>query len=938
MKAAVPFALLSGVQLLCVVAALGLGVLALGARHRRITSVALVTGAMVLAISHGLTATLLGDTLGSRLAVLRAVGYLLLAGGLLGSSPGAVPLLPVVAPIGAGGSPVLFAVIGAAVAAATSMRAEPSLRRWLVPAFSVAAVAEIAAFGASDSDVFAVITLLLRGAWAVLVFAALTGVAQRSVRAKVVGAIVAAVVAIAVGASAVTGSVVTNGFNSSQRERISSVGRAETESLEDTAELNSRLSIVLAECFATADDAAPRCPELFEKFRRESQLLQPRYDTAGQPIDDKANNEQVRLLGKVATQALGSSDAVAEVLKNGTSIGSLMLLPGAPHQLYAVGVSPIRKDAQGNGAILGAAVYATRVDDARLETDAGRAGYEVTVLDPEGAVLASSLVSDEQPDVISLYADTDAVSALTRDGAGLLVDADGSRPTVRYTPISDARGDLIAVLALSASSAQILKTQRNVLRVLFATTLLIGILAALLALALARRITAPIERLTVTASRIRRGDLTATSAVTSPDEVGVLSRAFDAMTRSLSASNDELRRAAAEQSSLRARLATIVDSMGDGLLITDSDGLVTGLNPVGEQLLGVTQDVAVGEPVDEILVGTTAVGAPLLDGNTREARTGTVVRPDGTRVDVSAVRTPLRDGGGSVVVLRDTTRETQVERMKTEFLSNVSHELRTPLTPIRGYAEILHRRPDLPTEKTQQYAGSILDSSVRMSRVVDLLVDVAALEAGRVVPAPAPVSLKEIIENRVAVWQVRAPSQDFRKRLGANLPLVVVDEEWLAKALDELIDNAVKYGGADSVVTLIASVESPGRVRLAVKDSGPGIPVEAQGHLFTDFEQVDGSATRAIGGLGMGLSFVRRVAEDFGLGLGFTTTPGRGTTFWLELPAASTDAPGRGRRAPKASANGSSSPRPKKASSAKPRARAAKAASSTTATPSTKVR
>ncbi|HVF19425.1 MAG TPA: ATP-binding protein [Mycobacteriales bacterium] len=899
MRAAVPFALLSGVQLLCVVASLGLAVISVGGRTGRIGRAALASGGVLLAAAHVLTATLLGDALGSQLAVMRAVGFLLIAAGLTTWTPVIVPVLPVVAPIGSDGAPVVGAVVAALVAMACSRRLEPGVRRCLVPAFGVAALAEAVGYGSVDSDTLAVLTLVLRGVWALLVFAALAAVAQRSVRAKVVGAIVAAVVAIAVGASAVTGSVVTSGFNSSQRERISAVGRGETESLEDTAELNSRLSIVLADCFEQAENAQ-ECPGLFEKFRREAQLFQPRYRTDGQPVADAGNAEQIRRLGSVAALALGQSDAVKEVVSSGATVSTLMMLPGSPRFLCAVGVSATREGGRDNGRITGAAVYATVVDDARVETDAGRAGYEVTVLDPEGSVVASSLDARERAELVDLYAESDAVSALGTGDEGALVEAEGSRPTARFTPIIDARGDLVAVLSMSASSEQILRTQRNVLRVLFGTTLLIGLLAALLALALARRITRPIEQLTVTASRIRRGDLTATADVRSADEVGVLSRAFDAMTRSLSASNNELRDAAAEQSSLRARLATIVDSMGDGLLITDSSGRVTGLNPVGEQLLGVKQDAAIGEPVDEVLVGTTTAGAPLLDGNFSVPRTGTVVRPDGTRVDVAVVRTPLRDGGGSVVVLRDTTRETQVERMKTEFLSNVSHELRTPLTPIRGYAEILHRRPDLSPEKTQQYAASILDSSVRMSRVVDLLVDVAALEAGRVIPAPAAVSIKDVIDHRLELWRVRAPDREFRRRIGASLPMVVVDEEWLAKALDELIDNAVKYAGDGSVVTLSASSEGAGRVRLAVRDNGPGIPAEAQSHLFTDFEQVDGSATRSVGGLGMGLSFVRRVAEDFGLGLGYTTTPGKGTTFWLDLPAVPTRA--RPRRTTKAAA------------------------------------
>ena len=872
MEAAVPFALLSGVQLLCVVASLALAASAVLLRRSRPAVVLGALGGLLLATSHVLVATLLGEPSNDAVALLRFVGYGLVAAALATVRR---PLggFPVVAPVGAASSPALLAAVAAAVAAGAAWRTGSERRRWLGPAFAAAAVAEALGPLAVDDDRVAVAALLLRGLWAMLVFGALGELAHRSLRVKVVAAIVAAVVAIAVGASAVTGTVVTSGFNSSHRERISAVARGELENLQDTAELNSRLSLVLSDCLVAGGTDA-QCAELFSRFRREAVIFTPRFDVRGR-VACACNLEPA------AAVALGSSDFLAEVLRDGGTNASLLVLTGAQPRIYAVGATAIRTLRQ--GPVRGAAVYATVVDDARLVLDAGRTGYDLTAFDAEGNVLATSLETDDVQTVADIFTSERVVSEVARGVAGVVVDADGSRPTVRYTPLRDARDDLIAVLALSAPSGQILRTQRSVLRVLFGTTLLIGLLAALLALALARRITKPIESLTTTASRIRAGDLTATSSIDSPDEVGVLSRAFDAMTRSLSTSNEELRRAAAEQSSLRARLSTILDSMGDGLVITDVEGRVSGLNPVGEQVLGISGDAAEGRPLADVLVGVSASGAPLLaDG--ADAGTGVVHRPDGSRVPVSVVRTPLRDGDGSVVVVRDTTREAQVERMKTEFLSNVSHELRTPLTPIRGYAELLQRRPDLPPDKTRDYIGTIFDSSVRMSRVVDLLVDVAALEAGRVVPHPEPVAVADVIDRRVDVWRGRAKQQEFRRRVAAGLPPVLVDASWVAKAVDELVDNAVKYGGR-APITLSAAMED-GRVRLTVRDLGPGIERDAQQVLFSDFEQVDGSATREVGGLGLGLSFVRRVAEEFGLGLGFASTPGKGAAFWLDLPIA----------------------------------------------------
>jgi signal transduction histidine kinase len=254
---------------------------------------------------------------------------------------------------------------------------------------------------------------------------------------------------------------------------------------------------------------------------------------------------------------------------------------------------------------------------------------------------------------------------------------------------------------------------------------------------------------------------------------------------------------------------------------------------------------------------------------------------------------PLETGEGVVVVLRDIAREREVERMKTEFLSNVSHELRTPLTPIRGYADMLASRPNLRPEQVATFAGTILSESVKMNRVVDLLVDVAAIEAGRVTTSPRPVDVRGLLDARLEHWRARAPARpdDLRRRVAARLPAVLVDPTWVGKALDELVDNAVKYTPPGTAITLLAAATDEGAVRVAVRDAGPGIAPADQEQLFSSFAQVDGSATRRVGGLGLGLSFVRRLAEDAGYPLTVASTVGKGTTFALDLPASDVPAP-----------------------------------------------
>jgi PAS domain S-box-containing protein len=375
-------------------------------------------------------------------------------------------------------------------------------------------------------------------------------------------------------------------------------------------------------------------------------------------------------------------------------------------------------------------------------------------------------------------------------------------------------------------------------------------------------------------------------AVDGSDEVGSLARAFDAMTSSLRGLTGDLRAAAVAEAALRGRLETVVGSMTDGLLTTGPDGLVVDANPMALRLLGCEQSDVLGRPLTEAIDVRGPDGDNVLShADAGRSADALLHRGDGSMLAVRVSVAPLVDEPGEVVVLSDRTRESEIERMKTEFLSNVSHELRTPLTPIRGYAEMLARRPDLPTDTVQQFVAEILAGTARMNRAVELLVDVAALEAGRVLPVRRRVAVKGFVDERLAQWRERYPERadDFRRRVAARLPSIDVDPIWLSKALDELVDNAVKYTPARRPITLAASATDDGLVRLAVRDAGDGIDTERLAELLT----------RHVGGLGLGLGFVTRVAQRLGMRLQVESSTGSGAEFSLDVPAATEPMPKR---------------------------------------------
>ncbi|HEU0132597.1 MAG TPA: ATP-binding protein [Mycobacteriales bacterium] len=897
MDAAVPFALVAAVQLLALAAALGLAAAGGAAAYRRGARTALVAGALLLAAAHGLTGALLGGTDGDGFALARAAAYLLIGLGAGGLATAPLPNA-VVVPVGAAAGPAGLAAVAAAAAAALTVRARRAGRVLLTVALVLTAGSELLAPAARHSAAAAVALLALRGVASVAMLAFVARLVEHSLLAKVVAAILASVLALGLGTALIVGSVATGSLNRDSERRLAEVARGQVEILKDEKQNSLQFAQVLAGC---RDETAACAQQLGVTAARPTLrgvvcgLANPRCKPYAGLVESSAGDS-------VATTAIRRNAAVREVLaaRGRHPVATLDVVLGRRPTLVALGVAPVFGGEAGPRRPDGAALYATVVDDTYVRGIGLATGLDATLYVADRRVAstlsATTLIDAELRrhgvvETLTLPPATDADD-------GVSVAAEGRRPGVRYQAIRSEDGELAGVLALSADSNVILATQRRVLSSLFLGTVAIALLVGLLAVALGRRIVRPVTELTLAASRVRRGDLDVRTELRTNDELGVLSRTFDAMTSSLAASNESLRQAAEDEAALRGRLETVLDSMGDGLVTTDAGDRVVAVNRVALDLLAAEEADVAGLAVADVLAGTTASGEPLLpalDGGRLE-RVGVLQRADGGFVPVALAATPLRGAEGHVVVVRDMTREHEVERMKTEFLSNVSHELRTPLTPIRGYAEILHRRPDLPAEKTALYASSILESSVRMSRVVDLLVDVAALEAGRVEPHVAAVRPATFVDERLAAWRKREPGREFRRRVAAGLPDMLADPAWVAKALDELVDNAVKYSGKP--VTIGASLGPDGRhVRLTVRDLGAGIPEERRATLFTPFEQVDGSATRSVGGLGLGLSFVRRVADDFGLDVVVESTLGKGSAFSLEVPAAA--APPRPARRPR---------------------------------------
>jgi PAS domain S-box-containing protein len=586
---------------------------------------------------------------------------------------------------------------------------------------------------------------------------------------------------------------------------------------------------------------------------------------------------------------------------SGQEAGRILVRANA---VWAVGTFP--ECGSDGSQLLGTVISVTPLDRAYL-VQRRQADPNVSLaLVGQGQVLASSGSQPSQEALRQMGAEThrSGVSDTTAVGGRF----------VSVQPIASGVGSTDGLVVVASSSTTMLvSTTQNLFRTLFLIALGSTLAALVLAVVVGERITAGVRRLTDVAGRIQAGQASERVGALGSDEVGVLAAAFDSMIDSVEDHAAALRTAADDETRLRNRLEAVVAGIGDSLVAIDVDGRVTEVNAAAEELFGVRAAGVRGSPVHTVIVGRGDDGAALGDLLKSPPVTGweslaTVRGAEGGEVQVTISAGPVRGPAGeligAVIVLRDLRSEQELERMKTEFLSRVGHELRTPLTVIMGYADILLRR-DVDPARARGWHEEIFSGAKRLLRIVEMLEFFASSGAGRVRLRPEPLDVRSLVAGVAAKWGDRLGDEHpVVRRVDPETPTIVADRRWLVLALDELIDNAAKFSSVGGRISITAvprdvdgpsddppdgSATAPGRrrpmVEISVADRGEGMTAEQKAIAFGEFVQADSSDTRRYGGLGLGLALVKRVVEGHGGTVICRSTPGKGSTFTVRVPA-----------------------------------------------------
>ena len=229
----------------------------------------------------------------------------------------------------------------------------------------------------------------------------------------------------------------------------------------------------------------------------------------------------------------------------------------------------------------------------------------------------------------------------------------------------------------------------------------------------------------------------------------------------------------------------------------------------------------------------------------------------------------------------------EANRLKSEFLANVSHELRTPLNSILGFADLLKDSPASGADaKSVRYIQNILSSGRNLLDLINDLLDLAKIEAGRMEIRSEPLSLGDLFEGLISVLKplTEQKSLTIAPSVAPDVPIIQTDPAKLQQVLYNFLSNAIKFSPPGERIELIADREIPDGVRVAVIDRGPGISPEKHAVIFEKFRQVDASVTRTHSGTGLGLAISKELMTLLGGSIGVESHPGKGSTFWVVLP------------------------------------------------------
>ncbi len=552
--------------------------------------------------------------------------------------------------------------------------------------------------------------------------------------------------------------------------------------------------------------------------------------------------------------------------------------PGASGaQGWLVASQPIM-DRPDTWVVIGREIGAAWIDRLKQQT-----GLEQVLL-LDGRFLAGSFPGGE--------AAWRQISRSMATGAGQPSQDGGSTGVFEYeqTPYYALRAhwagsNLETVVSLSV--AHIVQAQKRWTWIVGGGIFLVILASSILGAFLARRISAPLERLRDAAYALRKGDLV--TPVTAPTGVRELAQVAYALEDARSTLQHTL--AALRQE--KEWTDHLLESVVEGIITLDRHERITFFSHGAERMTGLSQAQVLGKPIDEVF-RLPDEGERFSDHLPPPGGRQTLVtvlgegRQATLAITGARLAPPQAGRAGIALVLRDVSDEESIRRLLGDFLANITHEFRTPLSALAASIELLlDQLPSLSKAELQELLEALHLGILGLQTLIDNLLEGASIEAGRFRVQPRPVDLVEIAAN--VIHQMQPLFDKYHLRLvfdwPDDLPLVLADSRRTGQVLVNLLSNAVKMGPPGSAITVSANV-ADGMVRVWVADQGPGVPPGQRQDIFRRFARPHGEGAHPDHGAGLGLSVVKAIVEAQEGQVGVTDAPQGGAAFWFTVPVA----------------------------------------------------
>ncbi|OGM59366.1 hypothetical protein A3A75_03375 [Candidatus Woesebacteria bacterium RIFCSPLOWO2_01_FULL_39_10] len=350
----------------------------------------------------------------------------------------------------------------------------------------------------------------------------------------------------------------------------------------------------------------------------------------------------------------------------------------------------------------------------------------------------------------------------------------------------------------------------------------------------------------------------------------------------------------------KAKHDAMIENIGEGVIGINDKGEIIFTNKSVENMTGFSQSELMGKPIwtslkmvdkfdKEVEVNETPVRNALYLNKKIATSDYFYVRRDNTKFPVAMTATPIvvfEQVLGGAVVFRDITKEKEVDRMKTEFISLASHQLRTPLSAMKWFCEIiLDGDVGSINEEQKEVLNNIYHSNERMISLVNTLLNISRIESGRLIIDPEPTDLKKLINEVILELRPRLDKKKHHLAISVheNLPAINIDPKLVRHVYMNLLTNAIKYTPEGGEVVVMVS-RSGREIVSQISDSGYGIPKNQAEQVFKKFFRAENIVKVETEGTGLGLYLTKTIVESSGGRIWFESSEGKGTTFWFTLP------------------------------------------------------